>query len=527
MNRNILGMYRCGVVMITALVMVACQGKYRVVDAEGEQLIVDAHWDAKVTDHAVAMLSPFKHQIDSMMSYVLGESEVDMDRVRPESELPNLVADLLREAAREVIGRKADVGIINMGGVRTTLAKGPITMANVYEILPFENALCVLTFKGDVLQRAMEEIARRGGEGLSGVRMFIGPKKELKRVEVNGQPIRPEATYTVATVDYVAQGNDGMPSFAQYEESIFCPERTMRNLFKEHVERCTAHGKKVTSRVEGRVVREKVVEMGLGAPSTQTLLFLHTSDTHSRMEPVSLSAAGSDAGCGGVVRRAALVDSMRTVDPELLLVDCGDISQGTPYYNLFRGDAEIAAMNEIGYDAMTIGNHEFDFGVENMARVFKQAHFPVVCANYGFEGTPLEGIVKPYTVVERKGMRIGIFGLSPKMAGLVPTDKCEGVTFINPIEAARQTVDILRGQERCDVVVCLSHLGLKGMLGGDDDEPLLAKTHGIDVVFGGHTHTLMPEPKSYLNDQGGTVYLFHSGSRGTSVGKLTLTLQCD
>lgn len=184
-------------------------------------------------------------------------------------------------------------------------------------------------------------------------------------------------------------------------------------------------------------------------------------------------------------------------------------------------------MNEIGYDAMTIGNHEFDFGVENMARVFKQAHFPVVCANYGFEGTPLEGIVKPYTVVERKGMRIGIFGLSPKMAGLVPTDKYEGVTFINPIEAARQTVDILRGQERCDVVVCLSHLGLKGMLGGDDDEPLLSKTHGIDVVFGGHTHTLMPEPKSYLNDQGGTVYLFHSGSRGTSVGKLTLTLQCD
>ena len=184
-------------------------------------------------------------------------------------------------------------------------------------------------------------------------------------------------------------------------------------------------------------------------------------------------------------------------------------------------------MNMIGYDAMTIGNQEFNVGIENMARIFSKANFPVVCANYGFEGTPLEGIVKPYTVVERKGLRIGIFGLSPKMAGLVQADKCEGVTFTNPIEAARQTVDILRGQERCDVVVCLSHLGPHGMLEGDDDEPLMAKTHGIDIVFGGHTHTLLPEPKSYLNDQGGTVYLFHSGSRGTHVGKLTLTVQCD
>ena len=520
-------MCRRSVVMMAALLMMACQGRYRVVEVEGEQLAVDAHWDAEATDDALAVLEPFKHQVDSMMSHVLGESQMDMDRTRPEGELTNLVADLLREAAREVTGRKADVGIINMGGVRTTLAKGPITMGNVYEILPFENALCVLTFKGDVLQRAMEEIARRGGEGLSGVQMLISPKKELKRVEINGKPIRPEATYTVATVDYVAEGNDGMPSLAQYEESIFRPDMTMRDIFKRYVEQCTAQGKLVSSRKEGRVVREGVVEMGLGSPSTQTLLFLHTSDTHSRLEPITPDAADSEAGRGGVVRRAALVDSMRRVDSELLLVDCGDISQGTPYYNLFRGDAEIAAMNAMGYDAMTIGNHEFDFGVENMARIFSKAKFPVVCANYGFEGTPLEGVVKPYTVVERKGVRIGIFGLSPKMAGLVPSDKCAGVTFINPVEAAQQTVDVLRGQERCDVVVCLSHLGLKGMLEGDNDEPLMAQTHGIDVVFGGHTHTFMPEPKSYLNDQGGTVYLFHSGSRGTSVGKLLMRLQRD
>lgn len=522
---DIQALYRCGVVAITALLLASCQGRFHVVGAEGEQLRVDAHWDAQAPERAVAALAPFKHQVDSTMNSVLGQSQVDMDRVRPESELPNLVADLLRDASREVTGRKADVGIINMGGVRTTLAKGPITMGNVYEILPFENSLCVLTFKGDVLQRIMEEIARRNGEGMSGVRMVISPKKELKSVEVNGKAIRPEQRYTVATVDYLAEGNDGIPSLAQFEDSIFRPDFTVRHLFKNYVEQCTAQGKMITSRIEGRVVREEAVEMGLGSPTTETLLFLHTSDTHSRLEPVSTAAPDQLAGCGGVVRRAALVDSMRMVDPDLLLVDCGDISQGTPYYNLFRGDAEIAAMNAIGYDAMTIGNHEFDFGVENMARIFSKAKFPIVCANYGFEGTPLEGIVKPYTVVERKGVRIGIFGLSPKMAGLVQAGKCEGVTFSNPIETAQRMVDILRGQEGCDVVVCLSHLGLKGMLKGDDDEPLMAKTHGIDVVFGGHTHTLMPAPKSYLNDQGGNVYLFHSGNRGTTVGKLTLKLE--
>lgn len=524
---NVQRLYRCGGVLLTTFLLAACQGKYHVVGAEGEQLSVDAHWDAQAPERVVAALAPFKHQVDSTMNRVVGESLVDMNRERPESELPNLVADVLREASGAVAGRKADVGIINMGGVRTTLAKGPITVGNIYEILPFENALCVLTFKGEVLQRIMEEIARRNGEGMSGVRMVISSKKELKRVEVNGKPIRPEATYTVATVDYLAEGNDGMPSLGQFEDSIFRPDLTVRQLFMHYVEQCAAQHKPITSRVEGRVVREEVVEMGLGSPAAESLTFLHTSDTHSRLEPISPEAADRNAGRGGVVRRAALVDSMRRVDPDLLLLDCGDICQGTPYYNIFRGDAEIATMNAIGYDAMTIGNHEFDFGVENMARIFSKAQFPIVCANYGFEGTPLEGLVKPYIVMERKGARIGIFGLSPKMAGLVQADKCEGVTFSNPVETAQRMVDILRGQEGCDVVVCLSHLGLKGSLKGDDDESLITKTHGIDVVFGGHTHTFMPEPKCYLNDQGGNVYLFHSGSRGTSVGKLTLKLQRD
>lgn len=515
-----------GVLLMTTVFLLACQERYHVVSATGEQLVVDSVWDALTTTQEEAVLTPYKHVVDSMMSNVVGELAMDMDRVRPESELTNLVADVLRYAVQQVTNRKADVGLVNMGGVRSALTKGPLTMGNIFEILPFDNSLVVVTYKGNVLLRAMEEIAARGGEGLSGARMVITPDKKLKSVEVNGRPIDPEAIYTMGTIDYLAAGNDGMPSLAQHETIQAYPDLTLRDLFLDFVKRSTKKGLKITSKTEGRVLQETVVEMGLAAPVTKELMFLHTSDTHSRMEPLPVTAADRNAGQGGVVRRMALVDFMRRVDPELLLLDCGDFSQGTPYYNLFKGDAEVAAMNAMGYTAVAIGNHEFDFGLENMARLFRMANFPVVCSNYDFTGTPLEGIVKPYIVLERKGLRIGLFGISPKMIGLVPQNKCEGVGFKDPIETARTMSKRLREEEACDVVVCLSHLGFDILSADDtDDQELAAATHGIDLILGGHSHSFMPEPKTYLNDEGHSMYIFHSGSRGTSVGKVVLTLE--
>lgn len=515
-----------GVLLMTTVFLLACQGRYHVVNATGEQLVVDSVWDALTTTQEEAVLTPYKHVVDSMMSNVVGELAMDMDRVRPESELTNLVADVLRYTVQQVTNRKADVGLVNMGGVRSALTKGPLTMGNIFEILPFDNSLVVVTYKGNVLLRAMEEIAARGGEGLSGARMVITPDKKLKSVEVNGRPIDPEAIYTIGTIDYLAAGNDAMPSLAQYETIQAYPDLTLRDLFLDYVKRSTKNKVKITSKIEGRVVQEKVVEMAISAPLTKELMFLHTSDTHSRMEPLPNKAADRNAGQGGVVRRMALVDSMRRVDSDLLLVDCGDFSQGTPYYNLFKGDAEIAAMNAMGYTAMTIGNHEFDFGLENMARLFRMANFPVVCSNYDFTGTPLEGIVKPYLVIERKGVRIGLFGISPKMVGLVPLNKCEGVGFKEPIETARTMAVKLREEEACDVVVCLSHLGYDILTADDtDDQELAAATHGIDLILGGHSHSFMPAPKTFLNDEGQSMYIFHSGSRGTSVGKVVLTLE--
>ncbi len=266
-------------------------------------------------------------------------------------------------------------------------------------------------------------------------------------------------------------------------------------------------------------------QQGKSGALEKQLFILHTSDTHSRIEPISREAADEYAGMGGAVRRAGIVKQFRSKHPDMLLLDCGDMSQGTPYYNLFQGELEIKMMNLMGYDAMAIGNHEFDFGLENMARLFRLARLPIVCSNYEVAGTVLEGLVKPYIILEREGLKIGVFGLAPKLEGLVQADKSEGVVYKDPIAVAQEMSDLLGGKEGCDVVICLSHLGLQRLMPGDvDDEQLVAKTHGIDVILGGHTHTFMEKPMVYLNANGENVSLLHSGRNGVFVGEMVLTL---
>lgn len=264
----------------------------------------------------------------------------------------------------------------------------------------------------------------------------------------------------------------------------------------------------------------------LAARGQDTLFVLHTSDMHSRIEPVSRQSADRNAGLGGVVRRVSFVKQYRAEHPDVLLFDCGDFSQGTPYYNMFRGELEVKMMNLMGYDAMTIGNHEFDFGLENMARLFRMAHFPVVCANYEVTGTPLEGLVKPYVVLERQGVRVGVFGLSPRVEGLVQADKCLGIVYRDPIPVAREMARLLRKEEKCDVVICLSHLGLYGSgLGDAGDEVLAAQTEGIDLILGGHSHTYLERPAFYENASGQEVPVMHVGKNGAYVGKIKLELE--
>ena len=249
---------------------------------------------------------------------------------------------------------------------------------------------------------------------------------------------------------------------------------------------------------------------------TETLTILQTSDVHSRIEPIT-QKGDQNYDKGGFVRRATFLSQFRKDNSHVLLFDCGDISQGTPYYNIFRGEVEINLMNEMGYDAMTIGNHEFDFGLDNMARIFKLAKFPIVCANYDLDATVLKDIVKPYVVLERYGLKIGVFGLGAQPEGLIQANKCEGVIYKDPIGVSNDIAELLK-EEGCDIIVCLSHLGIQM------DERLVANTRNIDVILGGHSHTFLKAPKNYLNMDGKNVPIMHTGKNGIYVGRLDLTL---
>ena len=257
----------------------------------------------------------------------------------------------------------------------------------------------------------------------------------------------------------------------------------------------------------------------------KTLTILHTNDTHSCIMPLGETLADTvQAGRGGFLRRIAMLRQERAKDPNLLLFDSGDFSQGSPYYTLFKGDVEAGLMNQMGYAAGTIGNHEFDFGLENMARIFREAKFPIVCANYDFRGTVVDGLTKPYIILKRNGVRIGVFGVSPKLDGLVDATKCVGVKYLDPIATADKVARELRHDKKCDVVICLSHLGWD-MQDDVDDADMLAQNHDIDIVLGGHSHSYFTELKYAPNADGKPIPDDQNGKHAVFVGKIKLSVE--
>ncbi len=256
------------------------------------------------------------------------------------------------------------------------------------------------------------------------------------------------------------------------------------------------------------------------------LYIMHSSDTHSRIDPLDDNPAIRDAGMGGAARRVTIVHQFKAEHPDGLVLDCGDISQGTPYYNMYKGELEVRIMNLAGYDAMTIGNHEFDFGLDNMARIFSLADFPVVCSNYDFTGTVLEDIVKPYITLERDGVKIGIFALSPPLQGLVQQSKCEGVVYKDPVQTAAEMTTLLKDKEKCDVIILMSHLGITRNPGDANsyDNVLVPHTHNIDLVLGGHTHTFLKEPVKLRDADGHEVPIMHIGNNGVYMSLSELNL---
>jgi 5'-nucleotidase len=252
------------------------------------------------------------------------------------------------------------------------------------------------------------------------------------------------------------------------------------------------------------------------------ITILHTNDTHSQIDP--LPDNDRNAGKGGVARRATLVKRIRKENPNTLLVDAGDVLQGTPYFNFYKGEVEYKAMSAIGYDAGTLGNHEFDNGVEALAAALKFANFDLVSANYDVKGTVLEGKVKRYVVKTVAGIRIGLFGLGVSPVALITPDNFKGVTYIDPVVAAREVVKKLRGEERCALVVCMSHSGYfeDGQRG---DSFFASQVDGIDFIASGHTHTFMEKPVTQTQPCGAKTLIFQVGKSGIYVGRVDFTFR--
>ena len=251
----------------------------------------------------------------------------------------------------------------------------------------------------------------------------------------------------------------------------------------------------------------------------QEVVILHTNDTHSQLEPYK-EKDGSIRG--GVLRRMAFVEQERKGNAPVFLFDAGDFSQGTPYYNLFEGYPEINFMNRMGYDAATLGNHEFDEGTQHLAERLKTAKFPVVCCNYTIDNPDLAAQVKPYTIIERNGLKVGVFGVVIQLDGLLSTEHImDTIHYIDAVEASREVVKELKKQN-CDMIVCLSHLGF----GPDDVAPdrpmcdtiLARQVQDIDLIIGGHTHQ---ENDTMI----GRVRVVSNINQGRTVGKLTMKVK--
>ena len=259
-----------------------------------------------------------------------------------------------------------------------------------------------------------------------------------------------------------------------------------------------------------------VAVMALACTPQDHLTILHTNDTHSQVEPKANNQ-------GGYARRMGVIRAERAKDKNLLLVDAGDFCQGTPYFNFYHGRVELQAMNRMQYDAATFGNHEFDNGLDTLAAVLQTAKFPIVCANYDFTGTVLENIIKPYTIVRKGGLKIGIFGLGCDPKGIISDKNFQPAKFLDPYPVAQQMADTLRAQ-KCDIVICLSHMGTFGKAPEDIcDTTLVAHTRGIDAVIGGHTHKLY-DNLHIANLDGDSIPVVQMAKSGVYLGKTVLFL---
>ncbi|TXD85167.1 bifunctional metallophosphatase/5'-nucleotidase [Subsaximicrobium wynnwilliamsii] len=255
--------------------------------------------------------------------------------------------------------------------------------------------------------------------------------------------------------------------------------------------------------------------------ATKKITILHTNDVHSHIDPFG-PEDGRNPNQGGVARRASLIESIRAENPNTLLMDAGDIFQGTPYFNYYGGELEFKLMSMLKYDVATIGNHDFDNGIDGLYAQLPHAKFDFVSSNYDFSNTIMDSHVKPYRIIEKDGIKVGVFGLGIELYGLVDENMYKETKYLDPIETTQEMTRILKQQEHCDLVICLSHLGYKYSRLPEkiSDLSLAEKTKDIDLIIGGHTHTFLKKPTIIKNAEGKNTLVNQVGCYGINLGKI-------
>jgi 5'-nucleotidase len=275
----------------------------------------------------------------------------------------------------------------------------------------------------------------------------------------------------------------------------------------------------------GLVLSQAGIAEPWAAKEPSRLVILHTNDVHSRLEPFPMDG-GRMQGLGGVATRAQVIQQIRSHNNEVLLLDAGDIFQGTPYFNLYNGEPEIKAMSAMKYDACTIGNHDFDAGIENFALQMSRASFPCIVSNYNFTNTALENKSLPYKIIKKGRLKIGIYGLGIKLKGLVPENLYGNTIYNDPIQSSREVSEHLKKKEQCDFIICLSHLGYKYKEPNLVSDEILAKeSQFTDLIIGGHTHTFLDEPVVFKDKNGSDVVVNQVGWGGARLGRLDFTFE--
>lgn len=259
------------------------------------------------------------------------------------------------------------------------------------------------------------------------------------------------------------------------------------------------------------------------APEIVKLTILHTNDVHSRIDPFPLDGS-PNAGLGGTAKRATLIKKIRAAEKNVLLFDAGDIFQGTPYFNFYGGELELKVMSAMGYDAGTIGNHDFDGGIDGLAKQLPNANFPLLIANYDFSNTIMKNKTEPYKIFKKDGLKIGVFGIGIQLKGLVPESMYLETVYNDPLSMANKTAAFLKNEAKCDYVICLSHLGYKYDRAGEEgkmsDIRLAQKSRNIDLIIGGHTHTFLKTPDILKNLDGKPTAVNQVGWGGIMLGRI-------